>query len=135
MNKERISVVSKDAAWALANRLFPTDYDKDEVASTNAGYPVYRHNTLNPENRICDLGCRLEVNLGSDTINIWIENPEAEELEKQVEALTKKCEERYTELTEAHREKRAALDAIDELNAEIVNLKAKLYDLIVGGKN
>lgn len=87
MNKERISVVSKDAAWALANRLFPTDYDK------------------------------------------------VEELEKQVEALTKKCEERYTELAEAHREKRAALDAIDELNAEIVNLKAKLYDLIVGGKN
>lgn len=132
---ERISVVNKEAAWAIANRFFPTDYDKDEQASANAGYPIYRHHELNPENKICDLGCRLEVNLGNETINIWIENPEAEELEKQVEALTKKCEERYTELTEAHREKRAALDTIDELNAEIVNLKAKLYDLIVGGKN
>lgn len=131
----RISVVNKEAAWAIVNRLFPSDYDKDEVASTNAGYPIYRHNTLNPENRICDLGCRLEVNLGNDTINIWIENPEAEELENQVEALTKKCEELYMERTVAHREKRAALDTIDELNAEIVNLKAKLYDLIVGGKN
>lgn len=131
----RISVVNKEAAWAVVNRLFPTDYDKDEVASTNAGYPIYRHNKLNPENKICDLGCRLEVNLGNDTINIWIENPEAEELEKQVEVLTKKCEECYTELAEVHREKRVALDTIDELNAEIVNLKAKLYDLIVGGKN
>jgi len=128
----RISVVNKEAAWAIVNRLFPSDYDKDEVASTNAGYPIYRHNALNPENRICDLGCRLEVNLGNDTINIWIENPEADEAVKDA----KKARYMQKEAEKRAKEYAYEIDGLRETIAckddEIVRLKAKLYDFIEG---
>ena len=29
-------------AWEAANKMFPTDYEKDEGSSQRAGYPVYR---------------------------------------------------------------------------------------------
>lgn len=71
-----MTVSSREKAWKEVNKLFPTDYEKDEQSSSNAGYDIYRHSTLNFYNWISDLGCRLEVNLGSQTINIWIEDVE-----------------------------------------------------------
>lgn len=73
-------------AWAMAGEIFPTDYMKDDRASQNAGYPIYR-STLSPECtanyqpwycQIADLGNRLEVtvtmaNWEQKVINIWIE--------------------------------------------------------------
>ena len=73
---EKITVTTREQAWAEANKIFPTDYDKDHASSERAGYDIYRHITLNPLNRICDLGNRLEVltqgEHGETVINIWI---------------------------------------------------------------
>jgi hypothetical protein len=68
-----ITVATKEQAWATAGEIFPTDYEKDEVASERAGYGIYRHPTLNYHNHICDLGNRLEVLIEKGIINIWIE--------------------------------------------------------------
>lgn len=76
-----MKVNSKEQAWKEVNRIFPTDYEKDNIASERAGYDVYRHPTLNWYNRICDLGDRLEVitgEYGEKVINIWIEPEIAE---------------------------------------------------------
>jgi hypothetical protein len=73
-----MTVNSKEQAWKEVNKIFPTDYEKDEAASIRAGYDIYRHPTLNYYNRICDLGCRLEVlvgEYGENVTNIWIEEP------------------------------------------------------------
>ena len=70
-----MNVKSREEAWAEANKIFPTDYEKDESSSQRAGYDIYRHPTLNYYNRICDLGCRLEVlvgEYGENVVNIWI---------------------------------------------------------------
>ena len=74
-----MKVNTRTQAWEAANEIFPTDYQKDETASANAGYDIYRHATLNPNCRICDLGNRLEVIVGNcdgivpSVTNIWIE--------------------------------------------------------------
>lgn len=76
-----MKVTSREAAWVEVNKIFPKDYEKDEASSARAGYDIYRHPTLNYYNRICDLGCRLEVLLGEfgeNVTNIWIEEPAAE---------------------------------------------------------
>ncbi len=67
-------------AWELANEIFPSDYEHDVSSSERAGYPIYRSTVKeNYYDRICDLGCRLEVVLdstGKNTVNIWIEDSE-----------------------------------------------------------
>ncbi|GHV06466.1 hypothetical protein FACS1894217_05200 [Clostridia bacterium] len=70
-----MTVTSKEQAWNEANKLFPTDYEKDWASSERAGYDIYRHTTLNYYSRICDLGDRLEVltgEFGETVTNIWI---------------------------------------------------------------
>lgn len=70
-----MTVSSRAEAWKAANKIFPTDYEKDEASSQRAGYDIYRHPTLNYYCRICDLGCRLEVltgESGENVVNIWI---------------------------------------------------------------
>lgn len=78
-----MKVTSREKAWEEVNEIFPTDYEKDEASSLRAGYDIYRHATLNYYNRICDLGCRLEVltgEYGENVTNIWIvEEVKAEE--------------------------------------------------------
>ena len=77
-------------AWEIANRIFQTDYTKDETSSARAGYPVYRSG-INHYDYICDLGDRLEINLhNGETLNIWIEseNEKADENEMTEYALT-----------------------------------------------
>lgn len=72
---------SRTEAWAMADRFFPTDYEKNELYSANAGYPIYVSTSSDEAYRfaqISDLGCRLEVNDGIQTVNIWIEEEEKE---------------------------------------------------------
>ncbi len=67
-------VSSVKEAWKLANKLFPTDYKKDEDRSSRAGYPIY-HSTADGVNAwISDLNNRLELNYSNgESENIWIE--------------------------------------------------------------
>lgn len=68
-----IKVDSKESAWNLANRLFPTDYALDEEISTKAGFNIY-YSTVDVSAWISDLGDRLELNYSSGSFdNIWIE--------------------------------------------------------------
>ena len=74
-----MKVNSREEAWRHAEKIFPTSYMKDERASANAGYPIYKSTSDSEEYRfaqIADLNCRLEVNDGTQTINIWIEEEE-----------------------------------------------------------
>ena len=72
-------VASREEAWQKANEIFPTDYEKDEVSSERAGYPIYRSTATDAgiTDWISDLGVRLELNLknGAKTLNIWITPP------------------------------------------------------------
>ena len=78
--KDRIEVENRTEAWSKASSLFPFDFEKDEFASKNAGYPIYRATDKTNGSYISDLGSRLELNIrhndGSEhaTINIWIED-------------------------------------------------------------
>lgn len=70
-----MKVKTIEEAWNEANKIFPTDYEKDEFSSSRAGYPIYRSTAEGHENDyICDLNDRLEVNIfeGNQTVNIWI---------------------------------------------------------------
>lgn len=67
-----MKVKTREQAWEEANKLYPTDYVKDVKASIGAGYDIYKHPNFN--DRIADLGCRLEVTVGNKTTNIWIDS-------------------------------------------------------------
>lgn len=76
---KRFEAKSIQEAWEIVNSIFPTDYDRDSQSSERAGYPIYR-SSIEYYDYICDLGCRLEINLkdGNKTINVWVVK-EAEE--------------------------------------------------------
>lgn len=77
-----MTVKTIEAAWEAANKLFPTDYQKDEESSQRAGYPIYRSTAADHFHfYICDLNDRLEVNLDNESVNIWIK-PDPEPKEK-----------------------------------------------------
>jgi len=88
---------SVSEAWEIVNRYFPSDYEKDEIGSKNAGYPIYRSTSESLPNAfynyICDLGNCIEINLCDEdwqgsTIRVEIREPEQEEakLEEAVPA-------------------------------------------------
>lgn len=84
-----IKVRNREEAWQEANRRFPTDYEKDERASQNAGYPIYMSTAEGENSWISDLNVTLELNIynkktkGVDTIRINIEaEPEITETVK-----------------------------------------------------
>lgn len=96
-----IKVKNLESAWEIVNIIFPTDYEKDEPSSQNAGYPVYRSIADGHYyDYICDLNDRLEVNLadGNRTINVWIESEPAQD-EKEIP----NAEERGKVLKRIHR--------------------------------
>lgn len=78
-----MKVKTKEEAWNKADIIFPTDYAKDEVRSSRAGYTVYYSTAEGVVAWISDLGDRLEINLeNGETVNIWIdEEPEFSESE------------------------------------------------------
>ena len=65
---------SKAEAWKIADSIFTTDYMKDDIRSTRAGYDIYYSTAAGVAAWISDLGDRLEVNLeNGETVNIWID--------------------------------------------------------------
>lgn len=78
------TVSSMEEAWKKVQEIFPTDYQKDEQSSERAGYPIYRSTAEDHwYDHISDLTARLEVNIGSDSINIWIEAEATVKVEAQ----------------------------------------------------
>ena len=76
-----ITVSTKEKAWQLADKLFPTDYMKDEHDSPRAGYPVFNTTSIDDKYtgfHISDLNTALELNMGAETIRINIVDQEAE---------------------------------------------------------
>lgn len=76
-----IKVNSREEAWKKANWMFPTDYEKDEDATTRAGYPIYRSTFKGNDSWISSLNDRLELNIYETsgkvtTSTIWIEEKE-----------------------------------------------------------
>lgn len=61
-------------AWRLASMFTSANYSYNCYKSIRAGYPVYESSSDEGQDYICDLGCRLEVNLHKpyETINIYI---------------------------------------------------------------
>ena len=109
MNTRHITVSSMEEAWKKVNEIFPSDYEEDAGSRDRAGYPIYRSTAKSVKNYyynyICDLGCRLEVNLcdenwDGETINIWVEEP-VEQVEEdataETEETTAKAEQSETE--------------------------------------
>lgn len=84
----------RSEAWELADKLFPTDYIKDEAVSTSVGYPVYKSTAEGNTSWISYLGDRLELNIqeGEDikTINIWISETTVNE--QDVEDMVRKLD-------------------------------------------
>ena len=130
---KRIEVNSKCEAWNMVNAIFPTDYQKDELSSERAGYPVYRSTAEGHYyDYICDLGDRLEVNLsGGTTVNIWFSQifMKARELYHENVRLNRENDDLKGELeaqkffNDLHEKKEA------ELNARIAELEAKLESI------
>lgn len=84
-----MKALNKLEAWEIADRIFPTDYMKDEAANEKAGYPVYISTAAETNAWISDLNTRLEVNLpNGKSVNIWIEDAE-ERIKKELAAITK----------------------------------------------
>lgn len=72
-----MKATSVKEAWEIADKIFPTDYEKDEASSQRAGYPIYVSTSEGNDSWISDLGNRLELNIwkgdGLESANIWIE--------------------------------------------------------------
>lgn len=116
-----MKVNSKEQAWVEADKLFPTDYIKDEKKSDTAGYDIY-YSTCDGVNAwISDLEDRLEVNLATgETVNIWIEN-ESQFKEYQISDALKVINNAIYEID----------DNVDSKLAEVTGIKEarnKLYE-------
>lgn len=72
-----LRVSSTKEAWGLANRLFPTSFEKDENKSRKSGIAIYRSTESGTEAYISDFGDRLVISHpDGGTETIWIELPE-----------------------------------------------------------
>lgn len=80
-----ITVTRASEAWDLALQLTKWNIELNQEASERAGYSIH-NDTNNPQNYICDLGTRLEINYADATkaTNIWIEQKDEELLETVV---------------------------------------------------
>ena len=77
MEKLEIKATSVKEAWGLANRLFPTSFEKDENKSRKSGIAIYRSTESGTEAYISDFGDMLVISHpDGGTETIWIELPE-----------------------------------------------------------
>lgn len=80
-----LQVANIEEAWGLADRLFPTDYEKDEERSSRAGYPIYHSTTEGMNAWISDLSNRLELNYADGkSEDIWIKQKDPSELSYKI---------------------------------------------------
>ena len=135
---------TQQEAWAIVNKIFPSDYDYDADASSRCGYPVY--SSTNPEltyAHISDLNTRLEVCFqNGDCVNIWFSDLywnaiENESLKKE----NAKKDAKIEELKNALDLKTAAYDSllsdwvkqIEEIKAlrkQVAEMKENGYNLL-----
>lgn len=87
---------SKEEAWNIASKIFPTDYEYDSALSARSGYPVYPSTCSDYRfAKINDLNARLEVVFEDYTcVNIWILDKDEliEKLQKENAELKAKLE-------------------------------------------
>lgn len=126
-------------AWRKANEIFPTDYMKDDTLSKKAGYPQYY--STSPEHsadHINDLNVRLEVCVGDQCTNIWIEEMEAEapqkvqmsqRLYRDIYMLISGQADKAEREMETHLEALDAIDHLDPANGiELKNVVDRIKD-------
>lgn len=99
-----IKVQSEWEAWLKVDELFATDYLKDDVASENAGYPIYRSTLHGEYSWISNLGCGLELNFSDgdeyfESFKIWIAPQQT--VEEMLAARISKLESEVKELNES----------------------------------
>ena len=130
---KRIEVNSKKEAWKIVNAIFPTDYQKDEISSNGAGYPVYRSTAEGHfYDYICAMDERLEVNLSNGkAVNIWFSAIylKAKELAHDNVRLNQenddlKCELEFQKFLNGLHEKEE-----EDLRAQISELESKLESI------
>lgn len=61
-----MNVKSREEAWRATDRLFPTDYEQNDIDSRNAGYPIYTSTMEGNGSWISDLNTSLEVNVADE---------------------------------------------------------------------
>lgn len=126
-----ITVKSREEAWMEANRLFPTDYMKDDKSSANAGYPIYESTAKDNRSWISDLNTSLELNIwkkdGIETIRINIVKEKIYHYEIQVKA--SKCSFIY-ECSTAYEAFQAIDDAVTTFNMKHVDMDNIMNDLM-----
>lgn len=84
-----MTVKNKQEAWEEVNKLFPYDYEKNEMATKKAGYSIYT--STRPNNWISDLGNRLEVVFEDGRlVNIWINDEECHHFEVTIKGKSHK---------------------------------------------
>lgn len=114
---------SIEEAWAIADKLFPSDYMHDSEWSERAGYPVYvSTNSDMPLAHINDLNARLEVVLPDYTcINIWIEfeQEQTQEQEQAIDVKQIKAAVRYIEAAYSERRAESPSETVTECAAHI----------------
>lgn len=118
----RVSNGVENAFYVAANILHVTDLKKDDVKSERAGYDIYTTDS-DPTSYVCDLGNRLEVNEEDRSLNIWYDNPELEQVQSDLEKI-RLDRDGYIERCKEYEQQ------ILNLEQEIIELKAKLYDCI-----
>lgn len=69
-----ITVTTLQEAWDLAHKITGWNLEIANLASERAGYEIQR-DCIEPENYICNLGNRLEINRKDEAkvTNIWIQ--------------------------------------------------------------
>lgn len=94
--KTSMTVKTRQEAWEIANKMFTTDYDKNEEKSDRAGYPIYTNKINNDQ--IADLNDRLEVVVDGKTTNIWVKDYIEAEKNNNTTKLKKLIENNLVEL-------------------------------------
>lgn len=122
-----MKVTSKHEAWRKADEIFPTDYLKDERASLAAGYDIY-WSTTEQYAWISDLGDRLELNIGAETVNIWIEEPKFAEY--QIEDALKVISEAIYQIDDNIGTKLQKATGIDEARKNLYGAYAEIAKIL-----
>lgn len=119
------TVATKEKAWQLADKLFPTDYSRNEPDSLRAGYPIF--NTTSTDSKykgfhISDLNAALELNMGAETIRINISEYETKPaLEKADKTVDREAEikDNFDKLLQYVSDKRKSAELHEDRNTTI----------------
>lgn len=133
-----MKVKNREEAWREADRLFPTDYEKDEGASQRAGYPIYRSTAAGNDSWISDLNTSIELSIVFDggkrtkTVRIVIElEPEIDVVERWSSGdVRDMCIKHDWYRAGTVREYRAMLDIVDSTEPTTQNIYKIAKDIL-----